>query len=460
MKLNLAQLTLYLCGGIVFTHFTRIPFWLVYFLALSLLLACILSLNKDFIFGILFAGLVFTLGCLLLKNSYTLSPSHISKFIFYKNNIVYTVKGFINSQPYPKDGRNSFMFTAQEIEFHNRNYKCSGDILVQLKDAKNFSYGEALLLRGGIHRPFKLYGRNISAIMRVNMPGSYVRLPENYGQPIRKFAFYLKSRIEKIIYRSLSPLTASILDAMVLGERRNIPAVVYDAMVKAGTVHILVVSGFNVGIVAFMFMLLLKVLRLPKTLRYITAIPCLITYCFATGASPPVVRATLMAIFFLAGFMIRREPDMRNAFSLAALFILLLNPRELFSISFQLSFVSVAAIIFLYPKLKLFFRAEAIKARPLRLIVEGCLVSLSAWLGTLGFILYYFKILSPVTVLANICIVPLATLITLSGFSLVVVSLIFPALAGPFACANELFVLLLLKADNFLIRLPYAYLYL
>jgi competence protein ComEC len=247
---------------------------------------------------------------------------------------------------------------------------------------------------------------------------------------------------------------------MVLGEKKNIPQQVYDAMVKSGTVHILVVSGFNVGIVAFMIMLLLKVFRLPKTPRYIMTMPCLIIYCLATGASPPVVRATIMAIFFLVGFLAKREPDMRNSLVLAALFILLINPRELFSISFQLSFASVAAIILLYPKLKTFFKAETIKVRPLRFIAEGCLVSLSAWLGTCGLILYYFRIFSPVTVLANICIVPLATLITLSGFSLVVITLVFPALAGPFAWANEFFVALLLKANNLLLRIPYAYLYL
>ncbi len=456
MKSCLAEALLYLCCGIVFTHFIRIIFWPVYFLAFVLFLACILSADKELIFKILSACLIFTLGCLLLKNSYIFPQSHISEFIFYKNNTVYTVKGFINSQPRFKDGRVTFMFTVQGLQFNDSNHKCSGDILVQLKDSGNFSYGEVLILRGSLHRPFKLYSKNISAIMRVNMPGAAVRLAKNYGQPERKLAYYLKARIEKIIYRKLSPLTAGILDAMVLGEKKNIPQQVYDAMVKSGTVHILVVSGFNVGIVAFMIMLLLKVFRLPKTPRYIMTMPCLIIYCLATGASPPVVRATIMAIFFLVGFLAKREPDMRNSLVLAALFILLINPRELFSISFQLSFASVAAIILLYPKLKTFFKAETIKVRPLRFIAEGCLVSLSAWLGTCGLILYYFRIFSPVTVLANICIVPLATLITLSGFSLVVITLVFPALAGPFAWANELFVALLLKANNLLIRLPYA----
>jgi competence protein ComEC len=247
---------------------------------------------------------------------------------------------------------------------------------------------------------------------------------------------------------------------MVLGDKKNIPPAVYDSMSKTGTVHILVVSGFNVGIVAFIIMLILKVSRLPRKARYVLAILCVIIYCFATGVQAPVLRATIMAVFLLTGFLIRREPDVRNSFSLAMFFILLTDPRALFSISFQLSFVSVAAIVFLYPKLKAFFRVDYLKLKVFKALAESFLISLSAWLGTLGFIAYYFNFFSPVTVLANLFIVPLATLITLSGFSLVVISLIFPVLAGYFAYANEFFVAMLLAVSSMLVRLPFAYLYL
>ncbi|MDD2928118.1 MAG: hypothetical protein PHE30_04620, partial [Candidatus Omnitrophica bacterium] len=62
MKFNLTELGLYFCGGIVFTHFIRISFWPAYFLAFTLLLACVFLVRKDFIFKILFAALIFILG--------------------------------------------------------------------------------------------------------------------------------------------------------------------------------------------------------------------------------------------------------------------------------------------------------------------------------------------------------------------------------------------------------------
>ncbi len=451
--------TLYFCAGIIFAHFFRVAFWPIYCLGLTLLVACAISINKGLTFKILLSCLIFILGIVLLTNTYLLPKTHISKFVSYKNDTIFMVKGFINSQPQPREGGISFFFAAQEVEFNHLHYQCSGEILILAKEAQGLAYGEALILRGTMHKPFKLFGDGISAIMHANIPGCLIRLNRNCGNPVFRVAYSLKGRIEAVIYQRLSKLAAGIADAMILGEARGIPVAVYDAMAKSGTVHILVVSGFNVGIVAFIITLLLKVLRIPRKFRYLLAIPCLVIYCLATGAQAPVVRATIMAIFFLTGFLLKREPEIGNSFSLAALFILLAGPRELFSISFQLSFVSVAAIVFLYPELKAFFKAECIKSQFLRFIAEGALVSLSAWLATFGFIAYYFRFFSPVTVLANIFIVPLATLITLSGFSLVVITIIFPIWAGFFVSAIELLVAVLLSVNNLLICLPFAYLY-
>lgn len=450
----------YLGCGITFAHFFRIQFWLIYFCAFILLITCAVFVKKDLVSKILFSCLSFVLGTLLLLNSYILPKSHISHLIFYKSDTVFTVKGFINSQPQLKEGKFTFLFRTQELEFNSAHYKSSGDILVYLKEAKSLVYGEAFILRGAIHKPFKLYGDRVSGIMRVNSPGCAVSLGKNYGHPIIRLSLFLKDKIEAIIYQRLSKLAAGVLDAMVLGEKSNIPSVVYDSMSKAGTVHILVVSGFNVGVVASIAVLLLKVLGISRRVRCFLVIICLIIYCFATGASSPVVRATIMAVFFLAGIIIKREADIRNSLALAALFILFLSPRDLFSISFQLSFSCVAAIVFLYPKLQAFFRSESIRPKILKSIAQGCLVSLSTWLVTLWLVAYYFRFFSPVTVLANIFIVPLATLITLCGFSLVVVALVFPAGANFFASSIELFVALLINLNNFFTRLPFAYLYL
>ncbi len=214
------------------------------------------------------------------------------------------------------------------------------------------------------------------------------------------------------------------------------------------------------SIVILIVILLLKLIRLPRKSRLVITIPLLILYCLVTGASTPVVRATVMGIVFIISFLVRREPDIYNSLAVAALFILISNPGQLFDIGFQLSFASVIAIVYIYPKIKSFLRIELLKIRYLKFILKGCLVSFSAWLGTLGFIAYYFKIFSPVTVVANIFIVPLATLITLCGFSLILIGLVFSPLVPFFASTSELAVAILLKVNTFLVKLPAAYFFL
>ncbi len=217
------------------------------------------------------------------------------------------------------------------------------------------------------------------------------------------------------------------------------------------------VSGFNVGIVIFIIVSVLKLIRIPRKSRYIIAIPLLILYCFVTGSSTPVVRSTIMAIVFMLGALLRREPDIYNSCALAAIFILLINPRQIFDIGFQLSFSSVISIVYLYPRIKSLLRLEGFRIKPFKFIIEGIIVSLSAWIGTMGFVAYYFKIFSPVTVLANLFIVPLATWITLCGFSLVIAGSVFLPLTQLFSHTAELAVALLVRLSYLLVKLPGAY---
>jgi competence protein ComEC len=221
----------------------------------------------------------------------------------------------------------------------------------------------------------------------------------------------------------------------------------------------LVVSGFNVSIVAFMINLLLKILRFPRKARIILTAICLLIYCAVTGATNPVVRATVMGLVFLAAYLFKSQLDIYSSLVSAALFILVINPRQLFDIGFQLSFISVLAIVYFYPKLKALTRLELCEIKILKFIAEGCLVSFSAWLGTLAIIALNFRIISLVTVLANILIVPLATLITLCGFTLVLSGWIYPDLANLFSLPTAALITLLLNINAALIKLPFAYIY-
>lgn len=472
MKRPLVVLAFIFSLGILIASHIKISFVLVYSLTIIFLILSFMTFKKRIIFDTFLSCLILLFAITSLKNHNQLPNCHIYKYTSYKNNCFYTIKGFLNSQPVLKINQASFIFKAQQIQFDNLRHNCCGNILVYVKARNNFHYGEELILSGNLHRPYSfgraagssyknyLYNQGIYSILHVSAVHPIIRLNKNQGLAIKRFALWLKVKMEEVIFKYVSSLAAGVLDAMVLGERRNIPVFINNSMIKSGTVHILVVSGFNVGIVTLMVQAVLKLFRLPRKIRFYVAVPILIIYCLLTGASTPVVRATIMAAVFLFAYLVKKEPDIYNSCAISAIFILGINPRQLFDIGFQLSFVSVLSIVFLYPKIKSALRLESIKIKYLKFIIDGGLVSFSAWVGTLGFIAHYFKIFSPITVLANIVIVPLAALITLSGFSLIIIGMICPPVAQLFAHTNELLVAILLKINSVLIKLPGAYWYL
>jgi competence protein ComEC len=303
-----------------------------------------------------------------------------------------------------------------------------------------------------------LFNQGIYFTLYIKNDLDIVRLNKNKVWTINKFPVFLKKKIEARIRRNLSGLSAYVVEAMILGEKDNLPASLYNLMVKCGTVHILVVSGFNVGIVAFIVLLFLKVIRLRRKIRIFITIICLVVYCLATGASNPVVRATIMAVVFLLAYLFKRQPDIYISLAIAAIFILGICPRQLFDVGFQLSFASVFFIAYLYPKFSRLLRIDSCRIKFIRFFVDGFLVSFSAWLGTMGIIASNFRSFSPITTLANIFVVPLATLITLSGFSLLFTGWLFPQLATFIARTLELWVWLLLGIHNMLVKLPFSYL--
>jgi len=263
--------------------------------------------------------------------------------------------------------------------------------------------------------------------------------------------------MREAIVKNLSPFSAGILNAIILGERQNLSAHTRDVLVYSGTVHIIAISGLHLGIVAFMILLLLKIMKIPRKPRYTLTILLLIFYCLLTGANTPVLRSTVMATILLLSYFLEREVNIYNSLSLAALIILTVNPWQLFEVSFQLSFLSVISIVWLSPKIKSLFPEKLNKISWIRFLTSVFSVSFAAWLGLLPLIAYYFRILSPITILANMIIVPYMTIIVASGFSLALIGILVPYLACIFAASNELFILILFKINSSLIAIPGAY---
>jgi len=134
-----------------------------------------------------------------------------------------------------------------------------------------------------------------------------------------------------------------------------------------------------------------------------------------------------MIAIFLFGFILEKESDLLNNLALAGFVLLLYSPFNLFDVGFQLSFICVLAIIVLVPFLNEVINTFLKKEGFLKRFVSGSLaMSLGVWIFVCGLIYYYFQIITPVTILANIFVIPVSYALLILGLGLLVFSFINP----------------------------------
>ncbi len=208
---------------------------------------------------------------------------------------------------------------------------------------------------------------------------------------------------------------ASFLSGLLFGGGSSLSDDLQTDFSKTGTSHILAASGFNVSLfsVAFLGWILTTKLRRNQALGLAGLM--LVIYMLIAGATPAIVRATLMASLILVQHLVRREPSRLNLLLIAASLMLVVNPRILLDDpGFQLSFVATIGILYLVPKWieRFEFLPEVYGLR------ESFVASLVASLCTLPIILWHFGTISFSAPFVNMLVLPLvpyAMLLTIVG---------------------------------------------
>ncbi|HEY1801628.1 MAG TPA: ComEC/Rec2 family competence protein [Terriglobales bacterium] len=148
-----------------------------------------------------------------------------------------------------------------------------------------------------------------------------------------------------MIHALWRPAEADLMDAMMIGDESFVSHESRMDFQRTGTYHLLVVSGMNVGILAFVsFWVLRRMLHMNEVMASLLAIVVTAAYAFLTYVGPPVWRATLMCALFLGARLLYRQRSMLNAIGIAALGVLLADPHALFGASFQMTFLCVLVI--------------------------------------------------------------------------------------------------------------------
>ena len=475
----LVPLAVFFCSGIVFEFYSCSAFYIIFCLAFISAAMGIVLLKKRVWSHFFIFTCAFLIGAMTLANSQMPAPDPIARATQLVRQAA-RVKGIVISEPQVSGKNISFVFGVSELRKeamgvslggsilpHGLTYKVSGKVLVRCYQKLDLAYGDELILEGSLYKPsgfFRTKGAVVSSVSRSGAPivlsvkknGYVERIGIRKGSKLKHLSFDLKHQMKNTITSLVGQFSAVILNGILLGEQGIGMRPVRDMMVKTGTWHIMVVSGSHTALLAFIFLLIFKAIRIPRTTRFLLTVVLLVVYCFLTGSSSPVARATVMAIVFLFSYLIERNPIFYNSLALAALLILAFDPLQLFNVGFQLSFLSVFFIVWLFPKINGIFKHRDIN-RTWEIAISYFSVSLCAWIGTAPLLAGVFGSFSIITVPANMVIVPLAMLVVTSGFVLVALGSFSLCLAHPIAQAVEFLIFLLLKINGLFCGLPFAY---
>ncbi len=372
--------------------------------------------------------LLFTILCFIGIISYYLANKHAflpeEKTMY--SGIIYrqlSIKGkcnFIDCMLYNYVDKNKFIPIHEIVRLHIQSDPIS----------KSLKIGDSIAFKSRI-RKFREKGNpdefNYSSYMAIEgirfmtiLSVKDVRIGGNSRKyPVKRLAASLQQKvIEAFKKNRIKNDELAVISALVVGYTDLLDRDIRLNYSASGSMHILAVSGWHIGILFLILNFLLGTRNQLPYYRYFRTVLILLTiwlYAFITGLSPSVNRSAAMFSLFILGKLLKRQPNSYNILATTAFIILLVDPNEIFMAGFQLSYMAVLGILFFQPR---FARFYAPKNKIANSIWQLFSISFAAQFTTFPLCLYYFHQFPNYFWLTNIIIIPLA-------WSIMILTLIF-----------------------------------
>jgi len=312
--------------------------------------------------------------------------------------------------------------------------------------------GDRVALLGKLHFPRGRRNpgdlrRNATPTLRVKHPGNVWPRGAAGWTTLAGALGSVRGAVHRTFKALYSEQTRGFVLSLLLGDRRLLAPDVRDALRLTGTYHLLAISGLHVFIVMF---LVLRV-PLPAKIRLPARLLFLVGFVLLTGARPSVMRAGLM---FSLGLLLEacgRSPKALNTLGWTALILLGLDPVLIMDVGFQLSCVSVLAILTWGELLSRHGKAQSSAAR----FLAGFLaISVGTTASTAPLIALYFHRLHLLAPLWNLVAYPLALVTLVGGLLSLVLGFIHPWVGLPVAYLVDIWAQTLLQPLVLGARLP------
>jgi len=421
------------------------------------------------------------------------APNHIRNFINESaragttDTLGQDVEGVVLSAATTRGGRPRVEVEAERIMRGQGWVETVGKVALTLPEGLTFRPGDRIRFVARLREPVnfgnpgeydykgRLNREGVFASASVSKQGLVIRTGEIAPGAMRRIWRVVdeaRAGIRRFI--DANAANAGALNALVIGDGSGVDPALREAFAKTSTAHILAISGLHTGIVAVAFYwLILLVLKRSERLmlacnvRKAALLACVApvaVYAVLAGLPVSAMRAVLMVCAFAVSFAINRGRDYWNTLALAGLVILAADPSALWDISFQLSFVAVAGIIYVLPRLHEAAGAAAaavegegrVRRFMRRRVLAAALVTAAASVATAPVIAYHFHRVSLTGMAANLAVIPLVTLIVPLLLAAASASLVWNGLAKAALFFADIIFSVLAATVKVFAALPYS----
>lgn len=244
---------------------------------------------------------------------------------------------------------------------------------------------------------------------------------------------------------------SSLLAGLIIAGKEAMPKSVLNDFTRAGVVHIVVLSGYNITIIASFFMKAFGFLSRRKAA--VCALLAVFFFVLMAGASATIVRAAIMAVIAMLGIVLGRKYSATRALFVAGTIMVIENPKILvFDPSFQLSFLATFGLINIAPIIESYMQAIPEKWG-IRLLMA---TTIATQIIVLPYLLYTVGSVSIVSLFSNILILLFIPITMLVGFTATITAFVHPYIALPFSYTAHIFLSWIIGVAHILGNLPFA----
>ncbi len=400
--------------------------------------------------AVVFTGLfIIAAGAGILRFDYSENPTRMHALDAYLGRMI-ILEGIIADEPDVRTNHTKLVVETEQIVSGDETISVVTKILVIAERYPEFSYGDAVRLRGIPQKPPRAIeddangGRPFDYAAYLAKDGIYYEMYRPHmerlsfgggpaaslgtGNPIQRALFSLKRAYLQKLGEMLPEPHAALAGGITVGAKEALGGELLETFRTAGIIHIVVLSGYNIAIVARV--IARGAFFLPRMAGIGFSAAGIILFALMTGAGATVVRASLMALIVLLAHATGRVHALTVALIAAAFLMLLHNPHILvFDPSFQLSFLATLGILYLAPRAeRLFMWLPAAWG-----IREAAAATLATQVFVLPALVYMTGQFSIISFAANLFILPLMPASMLFSFLSGALGLVVPVFAVLFS---------------------------